>query len=31
MYEKDDKGQYPSTIIYDIKVEEKIKKQSKIK
>jgi len=31
MYEKDDKGQYPSTIMYDIKVEEKIKKQSKIK
>ncbi len=26
MYEKDDKGQYPSTLIYDIKVEEKIKK-----
>jgi cyclic pyranopterin phosphate synthase len=26
MYEKDDEGQYPSTIIYDIKVEEKIKK-----
>ena len=26
MYEKDDKGQYPSTIMYDIKVEEKIKK-----
>jgi len=26
MYEKDEKGQYPSTIIYDIKVEEKIKK-----
>ena len=31
MYEKDEKGQYPSTIIYDIKVEEKIKKQSEIK
>jgi cyclic pyranopterin phosphate synthase len=27
MYEKDDKGQYPSTLIYDIKVEEKIKEQ----
>ncbi|MFX1302107.1 MAG: cyclic pyranopterin monophosphate synthase MoaC [Promethearchaeota archaeon] len=27
MYEKDDKGQYPSTQIYDIKVEEKIKEQ----
>ncbi|MFX0039222.1 MAG: cyclic pyranopterin monophosphate synthase MoaC [Promethearchaeota archaeon] len=27
MYEKDEKGQYPSTEIYDIKVEEKIKKQ----
>ncbi len=27
MYEKDDKGQYPSTLIYDVKVEEKIKKQ----
>ena len=27
MYEKDEKGQYPSTQIYDIKVEEKIKKQ----
>jgi len=26
MYEKDEKGQYPSTIIYDIKVDEKIKK-----
>jgi cyclic pyranopterin phosphate synthase len=26
MYEKDVKGQYPSTLIYDIKVEEKIKK-----
>jgi len=26
MYEKDEKGQYPSTLIYDIKVEEKIKK-----
>jgi cyclic pyranopterin phosphate synthase len=26
MYEKDDQGQYPSTIIYDIKVKEKIKK-----
>ena len=26
MYEKDDKGQYPFTIMYDIKVEEKIKK-----
>jgi cyclic pyranopterin phosphate synthase len=26
MYEKDEKGQYPSTIIYDIKDEEKIKK-----
>jgi len=25
MYEKDEKGQYPSTIMYDIKVEEKIK------
>jgi cyclic pyranopterin phosphate synthase len=25
MYEKDDNGQYPSTLIYDIKVEEKIK------
>ena len=25
MYEKDKKGQYPSTIMYDIKVEEKIK------
>ncbi len=25
MYEKDEKGQYPSTIISDIKVEEKIK------
>lgn len=25
MYEKDEKGQYPSTQIYDIKVEEKIK------
>ena len=31
MYEKDEKGQYPSTIIYDIKVEEKIKKQIEIK
>ena len=31
MYEKDEKGQYPSTIIYDIKVDEKIKKQSEIK
>ncbi len=27
MYEKDEKGQYPSTQIYDIKVEKKIKKQ----
>lgn len=27
MYEKDNKGQYPSTLINDIKVEEKIKKQ----
>ena len=26
MYEKDEKGQYSSTIIYDIKVDEKIKK-----
>ena len=26
MYEKDESGQYPSTVIYDIKVEEKIKK-----
>ncbi|MHA2391005.1 MAG: cyclic pyranopterin monophosphate synthase MoaC [Promethearchaeota archaeon] len=26
MYEKDEEGQYPSTLIYDIKVEEKIKK-----
>ena len=26
MYEKDEKGQYPSTLIYYIKVEEKIKK-----
>ena len=26
MYEKDNEGQYPSTLIYDIKVEEKIKK-----
>ena len=26
MYEKDEKGQYPSTIIYNIKVDEKIKK-----
>jgi len=26
MYEKDENGQYPSTIMYDIKVEEKIKK-----
>ncbi len=26
MYEKDEKGQYTSTIIYDIKVDEKIKK-----
>ncbi len=26
MYEKDKDGQYPSTLIYDIKVEEKIKK-----
>ncbi|MFW9876749.1 MAG: cyclic pyranopterin monophosphate synthase MoaC [Candidatus Thorarchaeota archaeon] len=26
MYEKDENGQYPSTLIYDIKVEEKIKK-----
>ena len=25
MYEKDEKGQYPSTLIYDIKVEQKIK------
>ncbi|KKN30796.1 hypothetical protein LCGC14_0830350 [marine sediment metagenome] len=25
MYEKDEKGQYPSTVIYDIKVEKKIK------
>jgi len=25
MYEKDDKGQYPSTLIFDIKVDEKIK------
>ncbi len=31
MYEKDEKGQYPSTLIYDIKVEEKIKKQIEIK
>ena len=31
MYEKDEKGQYPSTMIYDIKVEEKIKKQIEIK
>ncbi|MHA1915528.1 MAG: cyclic pyranopterin monophosphate synthase MoaC [Promethearchaeota archaeon] len=28
MYEKDEKGQYPSTLIYDIKVEEKIKKEN---
>jgi len=28
MYEKDEKGQYPLTQIYDIKVEEKIKKQA---
>ena len=27
MYEKDEKGQYPLTLIYDIKVEEKIKEQ----
>ena len=27
MYEKDEKGQYPSTIIYDIKVDKKIKGQ----
>ena len=27
MYEKDDKGQYPFTIINDIKVEEKIKEE----
>ncbi|MFX1600874.1 MAG: cyclic pyranopterin monophosphate synthase MoaC [Promethearchaeota archaeon] len=27
MYEKDKQGQYPSTQIYDIKVEKKIKKQ----
>jgi len=27
MYEKDEKGQYPSTQIYDIKVVEKIKEQ----
>ncbi|MFX1380722.1 MAG: cyclic pyranopterin monophosphate synthase MoaC [Promethearchaeota archaeon] len=27
MYEKDEKGQYPSTQIYDIKVEKKIKQQ----
>jgi len=27
MYEKDEKGQYPSTQIYDIQVEKKIKKQ----
>ncbi|MFX0027011.1 MAG: cyclic pyranopterin monophosphate synthase MoaC, partial [Candidatus Hermodarchaeota archaeon] len=27
MYEKDEKGQYPFTQIYDIKVDEKIKKQ----
>ena len=26
MYEKDENGQYPSTIMYDIKVKEKIKK-----
>ena len=26
MYEKDEEGQYPSTLIYDIKVEEKLKK-----
>jgi cyclic pyranopterin phosphate synthase len=26
MYEKDEEGQYPSTLIYDMKVEEKIKK-----
>ena len=26
MYEKDENGQYPSTLISDIKVEEKIKK-----
>ncbi|MFX0080955.1 MAG: cyclic pyranopterin monophosphate synthase MoaC [Candidatus Hodarchaeota archaeon] len=26
MYEKDEEGQYPSTLIYDVKVEEKIKK-----
>jgi len=26
MYEKDDKGQYPSTIISEIRVDEKIKK-----
>ena len=26
MYEKDNEGQYPTTLIYDIKVEEKIKK-----
>jgi len=26
MYEKDEEGQYPLTLIYDIKVEEKIKK-----
>ncbi|MFX1280450.1 MAG: cyclic pyranopterin monophosphate synthase MoaC [Promethearchaeota archaeon] len=25
MYEKDEEGQYPSTLIYDIRVEEKIK------
>jgi cyclic pyranopterin phosphate synthase len=26
MYEKDKEGQYPTTLIYDIKVEEKVKK-----
>ncbi|MFX0001399.1 MAG: cyclic pyranopterin monophosphate synthase MoaC [Candidatus Hodarchaeota archaeon] len=27
MYEKDEKGQYPSTLIYDIKVEQKVKEK----
>jgi len=27
MYEKDEKGQYPSTLIYDIQVEKKVKEQ----
>ncbi|MHA1985257.1 MAG: cyclic pyranopterin monophosphate synthase MoaC [Promethearchaeota archaeon] len=31
MYEKDENGQYPLTIIYDIKVEEKIKESNEIK